>query len=108
MSSQLSAINRVSEHVACHLIEGELIIVPTVSGVGGDDGEFFRMNRTGHSIWCKLDGKRDLAAIIQELSEEFDAPKEVIQPEVLKFIGELLERKMISPDDSPEAIVPES
>jgi hypothetical protein len=100
MTSQLRAIHRASEHVACHLIEGETILVPTAPGIGGNDGEFFRFNRTGHAIWSKLDGKRDLATIIQELSIEFDAPEDMIRRDVLKFIRELLDRRMISTDDS--------
>lgn len=95
MPPQMKAIYVPSPDVAAHVIEGETVLIPTVSGTGGDDGEFFRLNRTGYAVWGKLDGNRDLSAIIRELAAEFEAPEQVIQADVFRFIVELHRRRMI-------------
>ena len=45
-----------SEDVVARIIEGELIIVPLVSGIGDMDDELYSMNGTGRAIWSRLDG----------------------------------------------------
>ena len=39
-----------SEDVVARLIEGELIIVPLVAGIGDMDDELFTLNETGRAI----------------------------------------------------------
>lgn len=84
-----------SEDIVARLIEGELIIVPLVSGIGDMDDELFTMNETGRTIWSRLDGEKSLREIAAELSSEFNAPPGIVEGDVLGWISELVRRKMV-------------
>ena len=84
-----------SEDVVAREIEGELIIVPLVSGIGDAEDELFTLNETGKAIWEKLDGKKTLKKVVEELSEEFEAPAGEIEKDVIGIGEELLKRRML-------------
>ena len=84
-----------SEDLVCREIEGELIIVPLIAGMGDMEDELFTLNETGRAIWAKLDGKKSLKAVVAELSAEYKAPPGEIKKDVIGLAGELLKRKMI-------------
>ena len=91
----LSKIYAPSEDVVAREIEGEIIIVPLVSRIGGIEDELFSMNETGKAIWDKLDGKRSLKKVIEDLSDEFEAPAGEIEKDVIGIVEELLKRRML-------------
>lgn len=84
-----------SEDIVSREIEGELIIVPLVSGIGDAEDDLFTLNASGKAVWKKLDGKRTLDGIIEELAQEYDAPGERITEDVKGLVSELLKRRMI-------------
>jgi hypothetical protein len=84
-----------SEDLVCREIEGELIIVPLVAGMGDMEDELFTLNETGRALWAKLDGKKSLKAVAEELSAEYKAPPGEIKKDVIGLAEELLKRKMI-------------
>ena len=84
-----------SEDVVAREIEGELIIIPLVAGIGDMEDELFTLNETGKAIWSKLDGKRSLKKVIEELAREFEASPGKIQRDVVGVIKELLKRRML-------------
>jgi hypothetical protein len=91
----MDAVFAPSGDIVARVIEGELIIVPVVSGIGDLDDELFSVNETGKVIWDRIDGKATLSQIVTSLSGEFDAPRQEIEEDVRGFVGELLRRKMI-------------
>ena len=84
-----------SEGVVAREIEGELIIVPLVAGIGDVEDELFTLNETGRAIWKRLDGKRNLKKVVEELSAEFETPAGEIERDVVGFVEELLKRRML-------------
>ena len=84
-----------SDDVVARDIEGELIIVPLVAGVGDMEDELFTLNDTGRDIWRKLDGKMTLAGIAQALAAEYNAQPDEIENDVIGLVGELVRRKML-------------
>ena len=84
-----------SEDIVAREIEGELIIVPLVSGIADMEEELFTLNDTGRQIWRRLDGKRRLGDIVKELSTEYDAPRAQIVKETIGLIDELLRRRIL-------------
>jgi hypothetical protein len=84
-----------SEDLVCREIEGEVIIVPLVAGMGDIEDELFTLNETGRAMWAKLDGKKSLKAVAEELSAEYEAPPGEIEKDVMGLAEELLKRKMI-------------
>jgi hypothetical protein len=95
----INAIYAVSEDVVAREIEGEIIIVPLVAGIGDMEDELYTLNETGQAIWKKLNGKKPLRDIIEELAAEYEAAEDVIQGDVTGLLDELLRRKMIAKVD---------
>ena len=84
-----------SEDIVAREIEGDLIIVPLTAGIGDMEDELYTLNETGKAIWDRLDGEQSLEQIINELSVEYEAPKEEIEQDVIGLVTELLRRKML-------------
>jgi hypothetical protein len=95
LKADLGARYLPSEDIVVREIEGELIMVPLVSGIGDMEDELFTLNETGRVIWEKLDGRKSLEDIVGELSSEYDASPGEIEKDVLGLIRELLKRKML-------------
>ncbi len=84
-----------SEDVVVRKIEGETIIIPLVTGIGDLDDELYALNETGQAIWEKLDGKKNIQTIVDELSVEYGEPVEKIQEDVVGIIKELVRRRIV-------------
>ena len=95
-NENLKKIFMPSDNIVAREIEGELIIVPLVSGIGDMEDELFTLNETGKSLWALLDGKRTLNDIIIALLKEYEGTKEEIEKDVLGITEELLKRKMLA------------
>jgi len=93
--AKLDTVYAPSEDVVYREIDGEPIIVPLSAGVGDMEDTLFSLNSTGQAIWKRLDGRKQLAQVVEELSSEFDATTAEIQQSVLGFVGELLTRGML-------------
>jgi hypothetical protein len=91
-------LNRIyvpSEDVVAREIEGELIIVPLVAGIGDMEEELYSLNDTGRDIWRRLDGKATLAEVAKTLADEYSAQPDEIESDVLGLVTELVRRKML-------------
>jgi hypothetical protein len=84
-----------SEEVVAREIEGEIIIVPLVAGIGDLEDELYTLNETGRAVWQRLDGLRPLRTVVSELAAEFDGPAETIERDVVGLVDELVRRKMV-------------
>jgi hypothetical protein len=91
----LGKVYRPSEDVVVREIEGEVVIVPLTSGIGDLEDELFTLNETGRAIWARIDGRRPLAAVVEDLGAEYEAPEGLIQEDVVGLLQELLDRRMI-------------
>ncbi len=85
-----------SEDVVAREIEGDVIIVPLVAGIGDADDELYTLNETGKAVWQKLDGQRSLEQVSLELTEEFSSPYETIRSDVLGFVTEMVRRGILT------------
>jgi hypothetical protein len=85
----------ISEDVVAREIEGELIIVPLVAGIGDLEDELFTLNETGKAIWKQIDGKNNVETIIANLMQFYKAEREEIEQDVLGLVAELAKRKMV-------------
>ncbi len=95
MELGLDAICTPSEDVVAREIEGELIIVPLVAGIGDAEDDLYTLNETGKAIWTRLDGKRTLRAVSAELADEYNSIPGEIEKDMLGLMSELLRRKMV-------------
>jgi hypothetical protein len=92
---RLDQIYVPSEDIVARDIEGELIIVPLVAGIGDMEDELFSLNDTGRDIWRRLDGKTALAGVASALAAEYSANPDEIERDVIGLVGELVRRKML-------------
>lgn len=92
----LGAVCTPSEDVVAREIEGEIILVPLVAGVGDADEELYTLNETGLAIWQRLDGAATLGQVAASLGEEFDADATEIEADVLGFAAALVERGILA------------
>ncbi len=92
----LTTICTPSDDIVARDIEGDIVIVPLVAGIGDTDDELFTLNETGKAIWQHLDGARTLGAVAEALSAEYEAPLDRLQEDVLGFAGEMTRRRILS------------
>ena len=92
----LNTVCTPSKDVVAREIEGEILIVPLVSGIGDADDELYTLNETGQAIWQKLDGQRTLKDIALLLADEFSTPLSELEKDVLGFAGELTKRGILT------------
>jgi len=85
-----------SEDVVAREIEGDMIIVPLVAGIGDADDDLYTLNETGKAIWKKLDGQLSLEQVSVALAEEFSSPAEEIKADVLGFATEMIRRGILA------------
>jgi hypothetical protein len=96
VKARMDAIYAPSEDIVARSIEGELIIVPLVAGIGDLEDELFTLNETGKVIWDRLDGKKNLKEVLAELSAEFEAPVGEIEQDLIGLVEELVRRKILA------------
>ncbi len=95
MTIDLNKVYTPSEDIVAREIEGELIIVPLVAGIGDLEDELFTLNETGREIWNLLDGNRSLEDVTSELVQSYDSPTNEIEKDVLGLVQELVNRRML-------------
>ena len=91
----LNAVYQPSEDVVGREIEDEFIIVPLTSGIGDLENEIFTLNATGRAIWKRLDGRNSLKDVVKDLMAEFEVTAKESREDVIGFVEELLNRKML-------------
>lgn len=84
-----------SNDVVSREIEGELIIVPIASGIGDMEDELYSLNETGIAIWKRLDGKRSLKVVADDLAGLYGGSVDQITKDVLGLATELVKRKIL-------------
>ena len=95
MKDKLTKFYQPSEDVVAREIEGEIILVPLVSGMGDLEDELFTLNATGMAVWKLLDGRRSLKAVTELLAKKYKATTAVVAKDVVELTDELLKRKML-------------
>lgn len=85
-----------SPDVVAREIEGDIVIVPLVAGIGDADDELYTLNETGRAMWDALDGERTLGDVVALLAEQFEADPAELEADVLGFADELVRRGILS------------
>ena len=58
-------------------------------------GDFFELDEPALSIWQRLDGKTEPAAVARQIAEAFNAPVAVVERDVKGFITTLRRRDLL-------------
>ena len=91
----LNCIYKISEEIIFKDIEGTSILIPVISGVGDLNSDIFQLNETGSRVWEMLDGTTPLENIVLTLADEYDAPAQSIEEDVLNLIRTLVEKQFV-------------
>ncbi len=95
MVIHMDAVYAPSEDIVAREIEGELIIVPLVAGIGDMEDELYTLNDSGKTIWKQLDGKNSLGDVIASLAQDYNAEPNEIEQDVLGLVEELVKRRIL-------------
>ena len=77
-------------------IADELILVPIRQNVG-DLQNIYTLNEAGALIWENIDGKKDIADIIEILMEEYDVEQTTAEVDISEFLSQLESINAIKP-----------
>lgn len=71
-------------------IDGEIVIMDVESGA------YFNLDPVGAAVWRKLTVPTTVRSLCLALTEEYDAPLEVIQTDVIRLLEQMLELRLIA------------
>jgi len=92
---KLDSIYMPSPDIVTREIQGDLIIVPLVRGIGDLEDDLFTLDETGKEIWRSLDKQKNLQQVVRDLIRKYPDNESEIERDVLGFVTELLKRKML-------------
>ena len=95
MEVRLAGVYVPSDDIVAREIEGELVIVPLVAGIGDIEDELYTVNETGKAIWDQLDGSKNLGEVIATLAQDYEASPAKIERDVRGLVEELVRRRML-------------
>lgn len=92
-------IYRKNPDVVYRVIAGEAILIPISRETQGA-GRMLTLNETGAFIWERLDGKRRLEEILEEIRDEFEVEEDEALRDLLEMIAELEKAGAIRPQEA--------
>jgi pyrroloquinoline quinone biosynthesis protein D len=60
-----------------------------------ESGLYYALDEVSGRIWELCDGDHSVAAMIEAICQDFDAPADVVEADVLAFLGEMAEEKLL-------------
>ena len=85
----LAAHPRVPDHVVERAFAGESVALNLQSG------QYHGLNAVGARMLESLRHARTIGDVVDPLAREFDQPREVIERDLLEFVGSLVERGIV-------------
>jgi pyrroloquinoline quinone biosynthesis protein D len=79
----MTALTKHSDRFTEADIDEEIVVMRL------DNGEFFSLSGTSAVIWRLIDGKRDRAALLAALVEEFEGDEVIVAADVDQFLAQL-------------------
>lgn len=82
----------ISDDVLAQEVGDEVVLLDLASE------RYFGLDPVGTRIWELLKERPDLASVLSSLREEFEAPADRIEADLLSLIGALLEAGLVTPE----------
>jgi coenzyme PQQ biosynthesis protein PqqD len=60
-----------------------------------EGGQYYALDEVSGRIWELCDGTRDVMAVVEALCQDYEAPAETVEADVLAFLGEMVEEKLV-------------
>lgn len=77
-----------NRNVVFRRIGDESLLIPVANEVG-DLSNIYNLNEIGTRIWQYIDGERDVMEICRLITDEYDAPLDVVIDDAVEFINDL-------------------
>jgi hypothetical protein len=90
-----TAVYEVSSELIAREVDGELVLIPLPSNEGALAAGIFQVSNTGKSILDRLDGRRSLCNVIDDLFAIYDSSRNELEKDVVAFVEELLRRGLV-------------
>jgi len=87
--SRMDAIYERDPESAWNIIEGQAVVLDP------REGQLCRLNPAASSLWQRLDGEKTLAAVLQELENEYAVNLDILRKDVLNLVERLHEMELI-------------
>ncbi len=85
----LDAVLTRNPDAAFRIYDGQAtVVIP-------DRAEVDVLNEVGSMVWERIDGKRSLREILDLVVEEFEISREQAQRDILEFVADLREHRMV-------------
>ena len=81
---------QISEDAVFRELDGEAVILNL------DTGIYFGLNPTGTSIWNLIAQHSSLQKVLETMTEEYEAPPESLENDILQLVGQLCEKGLVS------------
>lgn len=79
-----------SSEVLAQPIDGDMVLMHFQSG------EYYALRSSSLRIWELMEVPTTIEKMIDSLEAEVNAPREVIMPDVLEFLDQMLEKQLIT------------
>ena len=80
---------RRRERVLTQTAAGTLVLLDL------DGGQYYSLDEVSARVWELCDGEHGVEGIVETISAEYDAPAETIYEDVLAFLEEMLDEKLL-------------
>jgi hypothetical protein len=60
-----------------------------------EDGRYFELNDVGARMWELCDGTRNCSDLVAVIEQEYEAPRDIIEADVIDLVQRMLERRLI-------------
>jgi hypothetical protein len=84
----------ISSDIAGRVIDGEPFLVTP------SDWKMHHFNEVGSRMWLLLSEKKPLDEVVDQIEQEYEVEREVLEKDFVHFIEELLERDLIQLESS--------
>jgi hypothetical protein len=74
-------------------LDGEVVILDLGSG------SYFGLNAVGTRIWQLIGQHGRLAVVLDELCQEYDADRDVLQRDLLELVGRMADARLVDMQD---------
>jgi hypothetical protein len=81
----------VHPSVICRELGGETVLLNLVSGI------YYGLDAVGTRVWQLLVEGRTIAGMCEAMLEEYDVAPDVLNADIVRLVGELRERGIVTP-----------
>jgi hypothetical protein len=80
---------RRRERVLTQTAAGTLVLLDL------DGGQYYSLDEVSARVWELCDGEHGVGGIVETIGTEYDAPVETIYEDVLAFVEEMMDEKLL-------------